>query len=278
MAGTDTSQRQTMTMNNGVYYLDTTISETSQKAEPFSPVQPPEPTCKVNPRSNETPCVRGYNVFQANETYYVFFLYARKTTAQTYQIYVGQKFDIQGGFHAGRMKIPDKNLATHWNPKWPTPGVTADYSRVKKDGILTVNIDFAKVTELDPTDSGNLVNLCQPRTFCKFSSDGKQCVSAVANTDPLLTANPKLQGDISAACGTWAVKDLDCPKDGCFGFSFTLPADFKTGEYKRPDPTLFPTLATQFSSPAPAVAERPGGQCYYDPTKAPVGKPCPTSP
>jgi hypothetical protein len=262
MAGTDTSQRQTMTMNNGVYYLDTTISATRQKNDPFSPVQPAS---------------RGYNVFQANETYYVFFLYARKTTAQTYQIYVGQNFDIQGGFRAGRMKIPDKNLATHWNSQLQTPGVTADYSRVKKDGILTVKIDFANVTELDPTDKRNLANLCRPRTFCQPSSDGTQCVSAVANTDPLLTANAKLQGDISAACGTWAVKDLDCPKDGCFGFSFKLPNDFKTGEYKRPDPTPFPELATQFSSPAPAVAERRGGQCYYDPAKAPI-KSCPTSP
>ena len=31
--------------------------------------------------------------------------------------------------------------------------------------------------------------------------------------------------DDSAVC-SWAVKDLECPDGGCFGFAVTLPATF----------------------------------------------------
>ena len=158
-------------------------------------------------------CVRKYNVFEANETYYVFFIYARKTTAQTYQIYVGQDFEVPrgearpgealprgaaGGFSASRMTIANENFV--FTPDLPgqptTPGIKPDYSRVATEGILTVKINFADVTGVDPTPD----KLCQPRTFCAPSTDKAQCVSAVSDTDPLLKANPKLKEDISAAC------------------------------------------------------------------------------
>ena len=286
MSGSPSSTRQTMTMNNGAYYLDTTVSGNTQKTELFTFSKAPEPNCKVKAGLNELRCVRTYNVFEENQAYYVFFVYARKTTVQTYQIYVGQNFDTKRGFSPGRMSIRTSNLG--FNAEYPTRGITADYSRVATDGILTVRINFANQTELEPTDKSNFENLCQPRTFCHLSTDKTtkktQCVSAVADNDPLLKANPKLKDDISAACAIWAAKDLDCPKAGCFGFSFTLPKGFVAkDQYQRPDPTPFPkNLATQFSTqfpaPGPAPDDKPGGQCYYNPANAPVGKPCPTSP
>jgi len=298
MAGADISQRQTMTVNNGAYYIDTTVSQTKQKKEVFSRTAS-EPDCKTPPPPKVPACVRKYNVFEAAETYYVFFIYARKTTAQTYQIYVGQDFEVPrgearpgealprgaaGGFSAGRMTIANENFV--FTPDLPgqptTPGIKPDYSRVATEGILTVKINFADVTEVDPTPD----KLCQPRTFCAPSTDKAQCVSAVSDTDPLLKANPKLKEDISAACKIWAVKDLDCPKAGCFGFSFTLPKGFVAkDQYQRPDPEPFPkpfpTLEVKFLTPKLSSSQggvpdddKPDGQCYYAPNKAPVSGTC----
>jgi hypothetical protein len=262
MAGADIQQRQTMTMNNGVYYLDTTVSETQQQNEDFTH------TGKGG---------RLVNVFRRDQTYNVFFLYARKTTVQTYQIYIGENFmkDNTGKYGArsvGRMNVDSAPLK--FTPDPTVKGITFDDSLVNTKGILGVTINFGAVTELDPTPE----ELCQPRTFCKPSDDKKQCVVALADDDPILIANRKLKGDVEAVCKTWAVKDLDCPPNGCLGFSFTLPDDFDAkDQYKRPDPGQFPQLATKFVSGAPNVPapdDKSGGQCYYNPNDKPVTGPC----
>ncbi len=92
MAGTDLSQRQTMTINNGLYYIDTTVSLASQQSEPLSFGGP----------------ATFYNVFKSGKTYMVFFLYAKPSTAQTYQIYVGTDFNTSGGFQSGRVDFDTK--------------------------------------------------------------------------------------------------------------------------------------------------------------------------
>ena len=87
-------------------------------------------------------------------------------------------------------------------------------------------------------------------------------------------------------CKIWAVKDLDCPKAGCFGFSFTLPKGFVAkDQYQRPDPEPFPkpfpTLEVKFLTPKLSSSQggvpdddKPDGQCYYAPNKAPVSGTC----
>ena len=88
MAGAAISQRQTMTMNNGALLSRYHGFPDRQKRERFSNAAP-EPNCK-NTRNGGTSLYPKYNVFEEGQTYYVFFIYARKTTAQTYQIYVGR--------------------------------------------------------------------------------------------------------------------------------------------------------------------------------------------
>ena len=148
--------------------------------------------------------------------------------------------------------------------KTPTPAVDSN-------GILTVTVDFNGVTDLDPTPANGL---CQPHQFCK--QNGNSCVSALEKSDPLFAES-------TAVCGQWAVKDLDCPVKGCFGFSFTLPytAD---GTYHRPDPQPFPTAAdpahqpdwttkfTRTSTAPDGFAATPAPACYY--SKLP-GTDCP---
>jgi hypothetical protein len=76
-------------------------------------------------------------------------------------------------------------------------------------------------------------------------------------------------------CGS--VKDLDCPKDGCFGFSFKLPPGFKADATiagptpHRPAPNMFPTTTAPGQPDWTAKFERTnappdnatGGACFY---------------
>ena len=101
-------------------------------------------------------------------------------------------------------------------------------------GILTITIDMTNQTDLLPV-SKTAVNpgLCKPEKFCKAS--GTTCGCALASTDPLFSQCTK-------ACGQWAVKDVDFPDSGAYGFSFTLPQGFSAdgnGAFHRPTPTTF---------------------------------------
>lgn len=264
MAGTATSQRQTMTINNGLYYLDTTVSKTTQQNEILS--------------NGSTTAL---NVFTAGNKYYVFFLYAKPSTIQKYQIYVGKSFKTTEHFEGVRVNIDTKNFSFNSvdNPTWATP----DYD--ENTGILTVKVNFSGVNELKPSPAQGL---CQPHTFCCPSLDGQtcaeakeassanSCVGALKESDPLVLANPKMKDEADKICRTWAMKDLDCPAAGCFGFSFTLNGYTADSVYHRPDPISFPTSnadpknpqgapdwTTGFDNTKKAPDNASGGQCYY---------------
>ena len=95
MAGENFYQRNTLTVNNGTYFIDTSVPREVQygdatkkiAGEQFNNITP----CDVKDENGCKP--RSVNVFMAGETYYVFFLYAKQSTVQTYQIYVGNGFD-----------------------------------------------------------------------------------------------------------------------------------------------------------------------------------------
>jgi|LNAP01.1.fsa_nt_gb hypothetical protein len=224
MSGAHIRQRQTMTMSGGQYYLDTTIKKERQESEAFT---------TANPRS--------LNVFAPSQTYSMFFLYGRRTTVQTYKIYVGAGFTMDR-FKVGRVNVNSDPLK--FNADSTVRGISA---APVVNNILTVTIDFASAADLEPTAE----ELCQPRSFCKPGginpvTNKRECSRAVTFNDPLIRANRGLDRYIESACRDWAMKDLDCPKAGCPGFSFTLPPQFATGEYKRPDPDVFPPLQTRF--------------------------------
>ena len=69
MAGQAILQRSTLSANNGTYYIDTTVSQATQSA-----VVPPRQQTSTSSR---------------RQTYYVFLVFAKATTPQTYQLYVG---------------------------------------------------------------------------------------------------------------------------------------------------------------------------------------------
>jgi hypothetical protein len=279
MAGENFYQRNTLTVNHGTYFLDTSVPREVQygdvtnktAGEKFNDITP----CDVADKDHCKP--RSVNVFKAGETYYVFFLYAKPSSEQTYQIYVGkdQDFNVDTMVKGVQMNISGapvslaRTFATR--PSWlPLPTFE------KASGIMTVRVDFKDVNDLVPTAD----NLCQPERFCEKKNDGS-CGSALINSgakkDPLLIANPGLEKTVNAVCGTWAVKDLDCPKDGCFGFSFQLPSTFKADATiagptpHRPAPTKFPETAasgqpdwqTKFELTKTAPDNASGGGCFY---------------
>ena len=158
MAGQNMYQRHTLTLNGGAYYLDTSVPRATQQNEPFT---------------KRTGAARDVNVFEGEQTYYIFFLYAKPTTKQTYQIYVGDKFEqdtvkpVRGKLATAPIKFSDGTNS----PKWLTVSPP-------KDKVLTVTIDFsAYQDELNPANKDN--GLCGPKKFCKWGTgnDAGRCVS-----------------------------------------------------------------------------------------------------
>jgi cell migration-inducing and hyaluronan-binding protein len=217
MSGEDLGTRETLTVNNGTYFLDTAVPLEMQKdiREGSKIISHGESYNRQGGPGNSIDTFG--NVFQPGETYYVFFLYAKKSTRQTYQIYVGK--DPNGGsVKPKRVRIPSSLDPTDYDGTVPYLA-TIDTSKVMIDGIVSVTVDFKDVTELEPTPANGL---CKPSKFCG-SSDNTTCSSVLSPDDPAVKISTTLSTDAKRACRVWAVKDLDCPVKGCLGFSFTLP-------------------------------------------------------
>src|SRR5262249_28030180 len=142
-------QRSNLTANNGLYYVDTTVDDVSQRKS-----------------------ASNLNVFQPGQTYYLFLLYAKPSTHQTYQLYVGKdpQFDPKAIVSLVRADIDNKPLK--FTPAaWPA-GWRRTYD--PKTGILTVQMTmtpFAKQFGAQRAVS------CGPASFCKWN--GTACVCAL---------------------------------------------------------------------------------------------------
>lgn len=268
MAGMNFYQRSNLTVNHGLYYIDTSVSAIDQ-AKGVTCLQNPHitvhidltpqnlgklvrdfPNNSVDPKDgflNDRAFSCTQNVFRAGHTYNVFFLYAKPQTRQTYQIYVGPGLDVKNDvkmvradiFGTNQLKIPSHDFPD-------TAGQAHPWSRSydSNSGILTVSVDL---TDFEGEFTSTRAGLCQPQSFCTW--DGADCVCNKAMNDPKsVLYNPALYKDCIEKTGTkgrticsWAGNDIDCPEHGCFGFSFKLPAGFTTvaGERIRPTPTCF---------------------------------------
>src|SRR5215472_5951991 len=101
------------------------------------------------------------------------------------------------------------------------------------DPELLINIARLMLANADFSTS----LLCQPSNFCTGNTNSCSC--ALTPTDPTYT--PGIFAQCQAACSTWAVKDLDCPDAGCYGFGVTFPSTFNnTTHITPPSPSCFP--------------------------------------
>jgi hypothetical protein len=237
MAGMAIYQRETMTVNHGRYYVDTSPSQATQLASvrgnlqgfctPLYPgIKPPPPNTAVNP------CA--LNVFQAGQTYNLFFVYGTPDIEQTYQIYVGPGLNWDPGMKTStnvkliRAKIDNAPFVI-------TPGIEGGFNTLKLnyDGnILTVAINLSAYAG-DYASAAQ--DLCLPQSFCTYT--GGKCVGTGAGVGTLFPSLTKDEQDL--AC-TYAGKDIDCPTGGCVGFSVTLPSGFMADDQTTNDKLLAP--------------------------------------
>lgn len=201
-------QRNSLTVNNGLYYIDTTVSQQQQ---------------------SQVAGINKFTVFEPGQTYNVFFLYGQPTTRQTYQMYVG----IDPAWKAEE-KVSAVGVTVASSPlklgaaTWPA-GWTRDYD--PKTGLLTVTVDLAAYAQAF-TDARQ--KKCQPPSFCTWKNDRCQC--SLSEGDPNYA---ECIADDSAVCA-WAGRDLDCPEGGCPGFAVTLSSTFATNPAKDPRPKAVP--------------------------------------
>lgn len=205
-----------MTLNGATYYIDTTVSEAEQRKS-----------------------AKSRNVFKGGETYYVFFIYSKESTKQTYQIYVGKNgFNKETDVSFVRATLKKPIIFT------PETGLPAGWvvNYVSGTGILTVTADMSSfANEFAETKK----DFCQPESFCQLSKNGSNQCECLET----LTGDQKTQCESGDICGRWAGKDIDCPMGGCPGFSFKLPAGFVPDDKgsilqgrggHRPEPMCFP--------------------------------------
>src|SRR6185503_3258919 len=118
MMGQSTFQRSSITVNNGTYYLNTAVSAAEQgKTAPL------------------------HNVFQAGGVYYLFTLYAKANTRQTYQIYVGKNATFNAQSNTDVWLTQAVIAADPVTFASSLRGFAADEASYDKDkGILTVTL------------------------------------------------------------------------------------------------------------------------------------------
>jgi hypothetical protein len=243
MMGQNTFQRSALTANHGIYYIDTTVSAAKQEADG----------------------AKSINTFVGGQKYDLFFLYAKKTTKQIYELYVGAGKDekkVESNVKFGYMNIdtakyrfgaaepPGKTVAGALPDRWE-----ALYDKVS--GYLTLVIDMLALADdfdlnkpypdkpMSPTLGKRL---CQPKTMCGWvqtnPTNGK-CKCIIADkSNPLYEACREKNADNEDAICSWSVKDLDCPAKGCpalqIAFEDYTPGD--ASDHHRPP-------ADDFSNP-----------------------------
>jgi hypothetical protein len=195
MMGGNLWQRQSMTANNGTFYIDTAAGQTTQQGATYK------------------------NIFDENKTYYVLFVYAKPTTHQVYKFWIGvDGFDKDKSVFMTRV-IPNGTHFTFLDsldgmgkPKPLPAGWSTDYT----NGILTVTIDMG-FSEFLANYKKAQQNFCAPSSFCKLTGDKCGCNPDSPDYDLCNKNN---------VCAMWAGKDIDWPDGGAYGFGIKFPAGF----------------------------------------------------
>ena len=255
MMGMGISQRDTLTVNHGTYYIDTTVSEDAQ-------INADAKYCQ-------------HTVFQPDQKYYTFLLYAKPTTVQTYKMYIGPddpEGTIANAVKNGTTVVFSSRINKSRDPfdfadesMWPA-NWTKDYNGAT--GILTVTMDLTAANDFAPS--------CAPTNFCSIQNG--QCGCSLQKTDPVYTESIKAQCD--KACSNWAGKDVDCPPAGCYGFGVDFSkTKFTNAQHVDPPAQDYACFDSQenywnqgFGIPSVAT-----GSCTYDTSTLPTPDFCVTS-
>jgi hypothetical protein len=233
MSGQATAQRSSLTVNNGRYYVDTTVSAAQQsQAGAFQ-----------------------FTAFQPGQTYYTMLLFAKPTTRQTYQFYVGPGFNAATDVFMARADMSEAPVkftrAASLPFSWPQPQYDAT------SGLLTVTVDMS-FPQFQAEYNAAKQSKCAPASFCSWQPATNSCGSSLPTTDPLFAES-------NSVCSKWTAKDVDCPEGGCYAFGITLPAGFASGPKPNmpPPPVPFPNDAAWTQPFVTASSDVAGSQCFY---------------
>jgi hypothetical protein len=215
MMGSALYQRSNLTVNHGKFYIDTTISGDQQREK----VLPPNQSHHVN-------------VFMGGETYYLFLLFAKEDTRQTYEMYVGKnQADSFLESNVNMTRVAPKSTPFTFTPgTWPN---NWERSYDPASGILSVTMNLS---DIHPEIVEQMETQCLPSSVCKWdhpnsdSGKEKQCITSLTAGHALY--EEFVQGEI---CEN-AVLAVDCPAGGCYGFSVKFPDDFTTSVSPDPRP------------------------------------------
>jgi len=255
MMGQSTAQRSTLSMNHTAYYIDTTQNCTSQGGCP---------KCVQINKDDKTKCDKydgnpySPSVFLGGHTYYVYFLYAKSSTKQRYDIYVGPKTNL-GELKVTAVRLDPNNYSI-------TPATDGSYiNPIYSGSILSVSVDL---NGQSAAFSNSKPLFCRPQSYC--APKGATC-GCKAGT------NCVQDSDCS-----WGPNDMDCPVDPsnpngmrCFGFSFTMPPGPKLSDKPivPPDTLFVPfTNDSYFAKGNVTFANgksiSPNDVCVYNPVPA----------
>jgi hypothetical protein len=232
MMGEGQGQRSTLTVNHGHYYIDDQVTLQMQQA------------------SGATE----WNIYLPGETYYTYFIYAKASMNQTYQMFVGyglNKAMVEASVKPYRIAFDSGDLFKFEDAKGPSFLIPSYDDRKFENGgtgLVTINVhlDAYKQEFLD-----DVPMFCQPRSYCAVpKAGGCGCAPGSQCTD-------------DSVC-SWGIKDMDCPIAGCFAFGITLPGNFMTGIAKPPDLGKFSDdKSYDWSLPFDKVQNMDNPQCTY---------------
>lgn len=223
-----------LTMNNGVFYIDTN----SQNQTASGPVTPAG--------------------FLGGKTYAVYNLYANSDTSVTYQVYVGTGFNLAADFEwilvdphtlkgaQGQFKV---SVNTTPPPSKSAPRGLDNPRYNRGSGMLTVTLAHSNSQQnyTNTITNGTGSDICYPNNLCQTDTQKNQCV-----LNANLFKESGLEKTIDDICAYWVTRTTqqmtdtqastastgtvflnDCPVGGCLGFAFTLPAGFAPVAYSN---------------------------------------------
>ncbi len=234
MMGQNTFQRSGLTVNHGVYYVDTTVSKSTQTKAGAESV----------------------NTFVPGGVYDLFFLYSKPDTQQIYKFYVGKNIPDSGGktFAQENVKFGYVDISTSKykfsiaNGGALPKGWGSQYN--PGSGILTLTTNMSGLAadyNFNTVVSGSEppVTLgqqqCEPPTMCQWTSNSNggacQC-----NPDGPYYSLCSQKNPVGQTVCDWSVKDLDCGANGCPAFQVTFPSATyfaANDKSRRPTPVKF---------------------------------------
>ena len=179
------------------------------------------------------------NDFMSGHSYYVYLLYAKPSTHQNYSIYIGKQLAQPDALASVTPGLVDVTTQAYKFIASSGGDWVMNKAYDAASGVLSLTVDLKNQ---GPVFEGDRPKFCQPTTYCSIHSDGScGCKAGSGCNDDSVCA--------------WSNKEIDCPIEGCFGFSVKLPANFPAAgqNLPTPQPACLPAILTSPSETSSSI-------------------------